>query len=188
MHDPSFETLETSRLTIRRFSDADARPFSAYRSDPEVARYQGWESCSERDAHEFILSLKDLAPGTPGRWFQFAIEIKESGELAGDCALHCPTEDERQGELGFTLARPYQRHGYATEAVGGLLEYAFMRLELHRLHSITNERNYPAHRLLETLGFRIEGRFRENTWFKGDWASERHYAMLCEEWTARDET
>ena len=188
MMDPGFDSLKTQRLTLRRFGRGDARTFLAYRNDPFVARYQGWESCSETDAEEFIDALGGLAPGTPGRWFQFAIEVSESQEFAGDCGLHCPAEDERLGELGFTLASAHQHRGYAVEAVAAVVEYSFNQLGLHRIHSITDERNYPAHHLLESLGFRIEGRFREHVWFKGEWASERLYAMLATEWSARHET
>ncbi len=188
MQDPGFDSLKTSRLTIRRFGLRDAKALAAYRNDPGVARYQGWDSCSDSEAKAFIESLQDLAPGTAGRWFQFAIEVSESGELVGDCGLHCPAEDERQGELGFSIASAHQRQGYAKEAITALLEYAFGRLGLRRIHSVTDERNYPAQDLLESLGFRIEGLFRENTWFKGEWASERLYAMLAEEWTARSDS
>lgn len=186
MNDPAFDSLKTSRLTVRRFRASDATAFAAYRNDPEVERYQGWESCTDPEARDFIASLAKLSPGEPERWFQFAIEESETGELAGDCGLYCFDKDAAQAELGFTLASAHQRRGYAHEAMMAVLEYAFGRLEVHRVHSVTDERNYPAQALLENLGFRIEGRFRENLWFKGEWASERVYAMLREEWMARD--
>jgi hypothetical protein len=52
----------------------------AYRNDPEVARYQSWESCSELEALDFIREMRSSEPGTPGEWFQFAVELKESGQ------------------------------------------------------------------------------------------------------------
>jgi RimJ/RimL family protein N-acetyltransferase len=186
MEDPAFDSLKTSRLTIRRFRASDAPAFAAYRNDPEVERYQGWESCSDAEASDFIESLTDQHPGAADQWFQFAIEEAETGQLAGDCGLFCYDEGAAQAELGFTLATLHQRRGYAHEAISAVLEYAFSRLEVHRVHSVTDERNYPAQALLENLGFRIEGRFRENLWFKGEWASERVYALLGEEWTNRD--
>jgi RimJ/RimL family protein N-acetyltransferase len=36
--------LDTNRLSLRPMQDADLEPFAAYRSDPEVARYQGWDA------------------------------------------------------------------------------------------------------------------------------------------------
>ena len=69
MEDSSFSALSTDRLTIRRFRSGDATALVEYRSDPEVARYQDWLSCSEEEATGFIQSLEGLAPGAPGSWF-----------------------------------------------------------------------------------------------------------------------
>jgi RimJ/RimL family protein N-acetyltransferase len=181
MRDPSFESLATPRLRIRRFRLADAESLAAYRSDPEVARLQAWESCTPDEARRFIESLRDCDPGTPGRWFQFAVELEGSARLIGDCALRCPQREPRQGELGFTFARAHQGRGYAAEALRALLAYAFERLALHRVFSITDVRNARACRLLERVGFRREAHFREAAWFKGVWASEYLYARLAAE-------
>jgi RimJ/RimL family protein N-acetyltransferase len=181
MRDAEFQSLRSSRLTIRRFRADDADALAAYRNDPEVARYQAWERCSVDEAARFIASLGDCSPGTPGEWFQFAVS-SPSTPLIGDCALRCLRSDPRQAELGFTFARPFQGQGYATEAVARLLDYAFLTLDLHRVFSLTDERNFAAQRLLERLRFRLEGRFVQNAWFKGEWASERLYAILPTEW------
>jgi RimJ/RimL family protein N-acetyltransferase len=177
----SFDQLESKRLILRRFKYADLAPLLAYRNDPEVARYQAWESCTEREATAMIDELKSLQPGNPGEWFQFAIELKETGALIGDCALKVE-EDGRQAEVGFSLSREHQGKGYASEAVSRLLDYAFGDLGLHRVVAITDQENEPSFALLERLGMRREGHFIQNAWFKGRWTSECLYAVLAEEW------
>lgn len=179
-----FSSLESERLVLRRFADSDLEPFLAYRNDPEVARYQSWESCTEREATAMIEELKALQPGTPGEWFQFAIESKEKGFLVGDCALKVD-EDGRQAEVSFTLSREHQGKGYAAEAVSCLLDYAFGDLGLHRVVAITDQENEPSFALLERLGMRREGQFIQNAWFKGIWSSEYLYALLRDEWPRR---
>ena len=186
MEDPSFDTLTSERLTVRRFRAADAGTLAAYRRDPDVARYQAWDTCSHEEAQRFIESLRDLAPGTPGAGFQFAVALASSGSLIGDCFLRCPRSEPRQGELGFTFAKAHQGQGYATEAVGCVLRYTFRELDLHRVFSVTDERNVRASRLLARLRFRREGCFRQNTWSKGEWTSEFLYAQLQEEWRRHD--
>ena len=181
MDGQGFSSLETERLILRRFADSDLGPFLAYRNDPEVARYQSWDSCTEREATAMIEGLKSEQPGTPGEWFQFAIESKETGALLGDCALRVE-EDGRQAEVGFTLAREHQGRGYASEAVSRLLDYAFGDLGLHRVFAVTDQENEPSFSLLERLGLRREGQFAENAWFKGRWSSEYLYAVLRDEW------
>lgn len=178
----NFTTIETSRLRLRRFTDADLALFMAYRNDPEVARYQSWEGISEREAHAFLQEQREIQPGVPGQWFQIAIELKETGMLVGDCALKVEEYDERQAEIGYTLSRAYQRRGIASEAVSHVLNYAFLTLELHRVMAITDCENVASVTLLERLGLRREGHFLQNVWFKGRWGDEYLYAILQEEW------
>ncbi|MDQ3863269.1 MAG: GNAT family N-acetyltransferase [Actinomycetota bacterium] len=184
MSGAGFTRLVSERLILRRFKDSDITPFLAYRNDPEVARYQAWESCTEREAIAMIEELEARQPGTPGEWFQFAIELKKTGTLIGDCALKAE-EDGRQAEVGFTLSREYQGKGYAQEAVSCLLDYVFGELGLHRVVAITDQENEPSFTLLERLGMRREGCFTQNAWFKGRWTSEYLYAVLEDEWSRR---
>ncbi len=179
-----FARLESERLLLRRFTDSDLAQFLAYRNDPEVARYQAWESCTEGEAIAMFEELNSLQPGTPGEWFQFAIELKETGSLAGDCALKVE-DDGRQAEIGYTLSREHQGKGYASEAVSRLLDHAFGDLGLHRVVAITDRENEHSIALLERLGMRREGHFVQNAWFKGRWASEYLYAVLEDEWLRR---
>jgi RimJ/RimL family protein N-acetyltransferase len=164
-----FTPLETTRLRLRHFTDADLALFMAFRNDPEVARYQGWEGISEPEARAFLQEQKEVQPGVPGQWFQIAVELKETGMLVGDCALKIEEHDERQAEIGSTLSRAYQGRGIASEAVSCVLEYASVAL-------------------LERLGLRREGHFRQNVWLKGKWRDEFLYAMLREEWRSTRST
>ncbi|MDQ2717278.1 MAG: GNAT family N-acetyltransferase [Chloroflexota bacterium] len=178
----NFTTIETPRLRLRHFTDADLAPFMAYRNDPQVARYQSWEGISEPEARAFVQEQRAIQPGMPGQWFQIAIELKETGALVGDCALKIEEYDARQAEIGYTLARAYQGRGIASEAVSCALDYAFMTLDLHRVIAITDCENTASVALLERLGLRREGHFHQNVWFKGGWGDEYLYAILQEEW------
>jgi aminoglycoside 6'-N-acetyltransferase len=175
--------LETERLILRAFQDADIDAFAAYRSDPQVARYQSWSTPYSREqASAFITEMSIRPPGITGDWFQIALELKSSGELIGDCAFHILVQDSRQAEIGFTLARPFQGQGFAFEAVQRLFVYLFGELGLHRVVATCDIENIASMRLLERLGMRREAHFVENIWFKGSWGSEYMYAILKREW------
>ena len=124
-------------------------------------------------------------PGVPGQWFQFAIEIKETHQLAGDCGLEVLVQDARQAQLGITLARAHQGQGVATEAVNAVLDYAFINLDLHRVIATVDVENTRSAALMERVGLRREGHFIKNAWFKGHWADEYLYAVLQAEWLPR---
>jgi RimJ/RimL family protein N-acetyltransferase len=175
--------LETERLILRSFQDSDLNAFVKYRSDPEVARYQGWDApYGESAAAAFIQEMKERQPGTIGEWYQIAVERQADGEMIGDCAFHILAEDGQQAEIGFTFSRPHQGKGYATEAVTRLLEYLFGELGLRRVRATCDAANLASARLLERIGMRREGYLIENIWFKGAWGSEYAYALLKKEW------
>jgi hypothetical protein len=104
MTDAAFTALTTARLALRRFRAEDLDAFAAYRSDPEVARYQSWEVPYELgQARQFLEELEAIHPDTPGEWFQFAVTLRGTDRLIGDCAAHVDADDPRQAEIGFTL-------------------------------------------------------------------------------------
>ena len=178
--------LETTRLILRPFEDHDCEPFSLYRSDPMVARYQSWETpFTLEQAQKFIRAMKNQIPGQPGLWYQVAIELKSSAEMIGDCVFQRLAEDPLQAEIGFTLAIAYQGFGYATEAIECSIDYLFTELGLHRIRANCDPENAASKRLLQRVGMRLEGHFMESLWFKGYWANEDWYAILRQEWAHR---
>ena len=175
--------FETERLTVRAMLASDVEAFVAYRSDPEVARYQSWEDYTLEQGRALVADMLELRPGLPGEWYQFAV-VDAAGDLVGDLAACVDADEHRQLEVGFTLAPGHQGKGYATEALRGLLAYAFDTLSMHRVIAVTDAENAAAAALLARVGFRKEAHFRENIFFKGAWGSEFLFAMLVSEWTA----
>jgi RimJ/RimL family protein N-acetyltransferase len=174
--------LETTRLILRQFKESDLDAFLAYRNDPEVAKYQGWDVPYQRhEAAAFVHVMARACPA-PGKWLQTALELRSTREMIGDVAFHIKKDDERQAMIGYSLARPFWGHGYALEAVSGLLGYLFGELHLHRVIAECDVENVASWRLLEKLGFRREAHLVENIFFKGTYGSEYHYALLEREW------
>ncbi len=177
-----FSKLMTSRLVLRPLRLSDSAAVFAYRSDPEVARFQMWEPEAEGEVRSFIENLQELAIDTPGTWYQLAITLKKSGVLIGDCGLHFPLEEPKQMEVGITLAPAHQRRGYGTEALEGVIEYLFVKLGKHRVYASVDPRNEASMALLKRVGMRKEGHFRESIWVKGEWVDDLIYAILEKEW------
>jgi RimJ/RimL family protein N-acetyltransferase len=175
--------LETNRLILRPFQNGDIQQFAEYRSDPNIAKYQSWNTpFSLEKAAQLVAGSKPIYPSTPGGWHQIAIELKDGGDFIGDCVFHILPDDARQAEIGFTLARAYHGQGYATEAVTKLVDYLFGELQLHRIRATCDVENVASAKLLERVGMRREAHFIENIWFKGKWGSEYAYGLLRREW------
>jgi aminoglycoside 6'-N-acetyltransferase len=182
MNGSQFSYIDSPRLLLRHFTDADLPTLLAYRNDSLVAQYQSWESLSEAEGRAFIAEQQTAQPGVPGPGFQFAIELKATEAHIGDCFLKLLDYDARQAEIGYTLARAYWGQGYATEAVTAVLDYVFFTLGLHRVIATTDCIIAASIALFEQIGMRREGHFLENIWFKGKWGDEYLYAILKDEW------
>ena len=182
--DEKFEPLLSPRLTLRRFTTQDLPAFCRYRSNPEVARYQSWDTFTEADGTRFLAEQRQLHPGTPETWFQLAFEQRATGELVGDAALHCLPGESNEVEFGFTLAPEHRRRGYATEGVARLLDYVFSKLDRHRAFAVIDTRNTSAAAVVERLGLRLQARLIDR-WFKGEWTTEYTYAILQGDWAKK---
>ncbi len=144
--------IVTARLRLDALRDEDADALFAYRSDPAVARFQGWKPASVADAGRFIEAQRGITPDTPDAWWQRAIRLRDSGELIGDLGLHFM--DDGIVELGISLAPPRQRQGYAREALEVMLDFIFGGLRKQRATARVAPRNFMCMRLLEGLGMR----------------------------------
>ncbi|MBL7746761.1 MAG: GNAT family N-acetyltransferase [Chitinophagaceae bacterium] len=174
--------LHTERLLIRNLRASDLINFHAYRSNPEVTKYQGFDVFSMQQAEDFIKEQTDKEFGNPGEWVQYGMENKATGQLIGDCAIKLDGNDTRLAEIGITISPSEQKKGYAKEALLSILDYLFSLPDFHRVTETVDAANTASIQLLKSTGFRQEGHFIENIFFKGQWGSEYQFAMLKSEW------
>lgn len=160
--------LLTERLSIEPLAMVDLETFLAYRQDPEIAKYQGWEpSYSGEQAVDLIQSQAEIEFPQADQWLQLGLHLVSSGKLVGDLALHALDEND-VFEIGFTIARQHQGFGYAKEAASKLLEYLFTEAGAKKVFATSDRRNQSSINLLRTLGFQQQ---LDKTWveeFKGE--------------------
>jgi len=151
-------TLETARLTLRPFREADATPLFELSQDPEVMRYVG-----DRRVPTLQESWRAIA-GWLGHWAlrgygQWAIEERASGLLVGRAGIINPAEWPGP-EVGYLLGRSWWGQGYATEAARAAMEWGFREVGFDELISLIDPDNTAsiavATRLGETLRDEIE--------------------------------
>jgi RimJ/RimL family protein N-acetyltransferase len=175
----AFLPFSTARLTVRTMLPSDVAAFATYRDQPDVARYQDWALPYTVDmAHQLIDEMRGIDGPVPGEWVQLAIDDGEG--LVGDLAVFVDT-DVRTALVGYTIDPTHQGRGYATEAVGALVDRLFDRLLLHRVAATLDPANVNSARLLERLGFRYEGCGLKAAYVRGEWADDDRYAILADE-------
>jgi len=161
--------LITERLSIQPLSMADLETFVEYRQDPEIARYQSWDtSYAHSQAEELIQSQNGVLLPEKADWLQLGIHLGASGELIGDLAIHRLDEERIAFEIGFTLARQFQGHGYAREALLALMDYLLNEVGATKLEASTDRRNMSSIKLLEAVGFQRDLNRTYTEVFKGE--------------------
>ena len=146
--------LLTPRVSIEPLTMRDVDEFVRYRQDPEIARYQSWDTnYSSQHGIDLVQAQVDVVLPSPGNWVQLAIHDRETGELLGDLALHTIDATKLSFEIGFTLATKNQGNGIAREAVRRLLDFLFDELRAISVCAHCDSRNSPSISLLLALGF-----------------------------------
>jgi ribosomal-protein-alanine N-acetyltransferase len=147
------QILETPRLILREFSADDVDVLAIILSDPETMRFYpapldqaGVESWIARNRQRYT---KD----GHGLW---AMVLKSSGELIGDCGLTVQdVEGANEIEIGYHVRRDHWGQAFATEAARACRDYGFAHLGVSRLVSIIRLENFASRRVAEKNGMVI---------------------------------
>ena len=174
--------INTERLLLRSIQKSDAESVFRYRSDALTNKYQGWIPKTIDDVVRFIENRVSPTIDINGIWFQFVIIKIEDNKIIGDVGLHFFDSDNKQVEIGCTIDKNYQMHGYASEALLEIFRYLFEKLDKHRIMASIDPRNVGSTKLVERLGFRLEAHFKESIYQDGEWLDDLVYAILRSEW------
>jgi ribosomal-protein-alanine N-acetyltransferase len=150
------QILETERLLLREFVPGDVHALAAVISDPETMRFYprlpGVESWIERNRRRY----RDDGHGL------WAMVLRSSGELVGDCGLTRQTVDGvDEIEIGYHVRRDLWGLGLASEAAAACLDYGFERLGAEQLISLIRPENLPSRRVAEKVGLSL---WKEVVW------------------------
>lgn len=174
-------TLRTERLLMRPFADSDADALLALHTNPRVLRY--WDSPPWKEparAGVFLARCKEMAQEGSGA--RLALQGAADGAFIGWCGLFEWNRDHRSARIGYCLDEPAWGRGFATEAVGALVNWAFETLDLNRIQAETDTRNDASNHVLEKLGFVREGMTREDCIVDGEISDTYIYGLLRREW------
>jgi RimJ/RimL family protein N-acetyltransferase len=181
--------LETERLLLRQFTDADVDDLFALYDDPEVMRYLNGGKPADRaeiEKHDLPAFL-GYYERFPGYGFWAAIE-KSSGTFLGWFHFRPkPGYLPEQPELGYRLNRSSWGKGYATEGSLALLEKGFTELGVKRVWAGTMAVNLGSRRVMEKVGMRHIRTYHEDfdDPIPGTEEGEVEYAITLDEWRAR---
>ena len=145
--------IETERLILRDWTEADIAPFLTHTNTPAVMRWLG----GVRTEAEQRESICRMMRWQEERGFTFwAVERRADGELLGFCGIKLADTPgspiEGMYEIGWRLREDAWGQGYAKEAAIATIDFAFDRLGADRLVAITFPPNAASWGLMERLG------------------------------------
>ncbi|QDY90221.1 GNAT family N-acetyltransferase [Arthrobacter sp. UKPF54-2] len=176
--------LRTDRLVLRRFEASDLDAYHAYHSLPETARFLPGEAKSYTKSMESVGKYANFVFEKEGDWICLAIEAADAPGLLGEVVLKW-LPGCGQAEIGWSLTPAARGKGIASEAATALLKLGFEDLGFHRIDAKLDALNTASAALCERLGRRLESTQVDKWHYKGQWATEVVYAMLADEWQAR---
>ena len=146
--------IETARLILRGWRDADVEPFHAMGNDPDVMRYLGpaMTMADAESARDRMNALVD----SHGYCF-WAVERKADSAFIGFCGIKpgppdTPIADDI--EIGWRLRRDAWGQGYAGEAAAATIAWAWANTGAPAVAAITVLDNVKSWGLMERLGMR----------------------------------
>jgi [ribosomal protein S5]-alanine N-acetyltransferase len=110
------------------------------------------------------------------------------GRLAGVININSTIRGHFQSAfLAYYALSPYERQGYMHAGLAAILEKAFVDHGLHRVEANIQPENVASARLVQGLGFRLEGHSPRYLRIGSQWRDHDRYALTVEEWRAGGE-
>ena len=172
--------MRLARVELRQLAVGDLPAFMAYRSDPQVARFQGWAAMDESQAAAFLCSEARVPRALQaGDWHQLGIALPDGGAslLIGDLGLWLSPGGDAL-EFGISLASRWQGRGHAREALLGLLQLLAETTDVRRVVARTDARNAGCLGLLRRLGMHHTGSAAEV--YKGEPCIDECFELALE--------
>ena len=175
-------TIETERLTLRRFEYEDNESMRKnWIADEKI---QSLYSEPVYSTAEEVKGLRDKYIGSYDRedYYRWAVIEKASGECIGQIAYFLVDSKNHFAEIEYCIGAAFQCRGYATEAAKAVIAYGFDRINLHKVQICTKTINKPSKRVIEKCGLTYEGTLRDYFYMNGEYVGRLYFSILRTEY------
>ncbi|HEX3464978.1 MAG TPA: GNAT family protein [Candidatus Elarobacter sp.] len=167
------KTLHAERLTLIPVDARNARELWEVLNGPDLRKYQ---DIPRVRAEEFERQVRArprvLKPGATGR-FEWLVKAGEPRAAVGWISLRVNDRTPRVGEVGYSLVSSARGHGYASRALGAVIDESFVAAELEEIQACIVPDNVASRAVLDRTGFREERVLRSGAVIRG-----RHVDVL----------
>lgn len=168
------------QLTLRPVRAGDWVAIHEWASTEIACQYQPWGPNTVQDTQGFVdMAVAAWSQSPQDRYVWAAVD---GGNVVGLGELHVRNRRWRQGELAYAVHTERWGTGVATSIGHQILEFAFERLDLHRVEGRCDPRNGASAAVLKKLGMRWEGRLRQTIELRDGWRDSEIFSILAEEY------
>lgn len=171
--------IETARLILRPYSEADVGDIFSYASNTEVTKYLLWDAHkSIEDSRNFLKWIQSVTCNERGKlFFVYAIYLKQENKVIG--SIDFKNTHRFGGQIDYVIGKNYWGNGYVSEAAEALKGWAFYTMpELVRLQSYCLPENKASQRVMEKVGMQYEGLRKKSFIVKNKPVDIVHYAFV----------
>ena len=179
------QTLETTRLVLRRFEPADAEPmFKNWASDAEVTTFLTWPTHENVDTSSAIIE-QWIAAYANDTWYQWAIVPKDGkDEPIGSISVVRMNEATEAVTVGYCIGRAWWHQGFTSEALSAVIDFLFSEVGANRIEANHDTRNPNSGGVMRKCGMTYEGTLRSIMINNQGLCDACFYSILRDEWKA----
>lgn len=152
--------IETKRLFLREMTADDYDALYTVLADSDIMQHYPYTFDKARVQNWINKNIDRYRVFGFGLW---AVCLKSTGEMIGDCGL---TMQNINGtilpEIGYHIAKAYQRQGYAKEAAQAVCDWAFMHTTFGMVYSYMKKANIPSSAVARANGMLLLGEFTDD--------------------------
>ncbi len=159
--------LRAARVTLVPVEARNARELWAVLNAPDLRKYQDIPRVRAEEFERQVRARpKALRPAATGR-FEWLVKTIEPERAVGWISLRVNDRAPRVGEVGYSLLSEARGLGYATEALGAVIDEAFAAGELDEVQACIIPENVASRKVLDRTGFREERMLRSGAMIRG---------------------
>ena len=176
------QEIITENFLLREIESNDINAVYDIFSDPNVIRY--WDHIAWIDLSEASSFIQEAHSGfAEYKHFYWCVCKKDTGVIVGICALRDYSQNHKTIEILYALLPGYWGKGIASEIIPEVVAFGFSSFDLNRIHATTEPRNTASTKVLLNIGFKLEGRLRENWIYPGEAPTDTNVlGLIKNEW------
>lgn len=170
--------LETERLYLREMTEDDFDALYKVLADSDIMQHYPYAFDEARVRNWIQRNMERYRIFGFGLW---AVCLKESGEMIGDCGLTMQLiDDQIKPEIGYHIRADKQQQGYAREAACAVRDWTFLNTPFNVIYSYMKYTNVPSCRTALSYGCKQVDEFEDEV-------NEitKVFAISRDEWSSR---